>query len=76
MVIDSSQQFDEKARLKVLESYSILDTVQEEDYDNLTAIAAQICGTKISLMCPPAVSIILIQWLPVIRSKSGTSRTR
>lgn len=40
----------EKERLKDLDSYSILDTLSESDYDNLTAIAAQICGTPISLI--------------------------
>ncbi|MER3329975.1 MAG: GAF domain-containing protein, partial [Candidatus Kapaibacterium sp.] len=40
----------ENERLKELESFSILDTLPEEDYDNLTAIAAQICGTPISLV--------------------------
>ena len=41
---------NEKARLAALDSYSILDTLPEEDYDNLTAIAAEICGTPISLV--------------------------
>ena len=40
----------EESRLEKLDSYSILDTLPEEDYDNLTAIAAQICGTPISLV--------------------------
>lgn len=40
----------EDERLKDLNSYRILDTLPEEDYDNLTRIAAQICGTKISLV--------------------------
>ncbi len=40
----------EELRLEKLDSYSILDTLPEEDYDNLTAIAAQICGTPISLV--------------------------
>ncbi|MBC8315212.1 MAG: GAF domain-containing protein [Bacteroidales bacterium] len=38
----------EEERQKDLESYSILDTLPEIDYDNLTAIAAEICGTSIS----------------------------
>ncbi|MBD0778967.1 ATP-binding protein [Maribacter sp. ANRC-HE7] len=40
----------ENERLASLNSYSILDTLPEEDYDNLTAIAAEICGTPISLV--------------------------
>ncbi|MEI8085650.1 MAG: ATP-binding protein [Paludibacter sp.] len=40
----------EYERLKDLDSYSILDTLPEADYDNLTAIAAEICGTPIALV--------------------------
>ena len=40
----------ERERLQSLDSFSILDTLPEEDYDNLTAIAAEICGTPISLV--------------------------
>jgi len=40
----------EKERLKDLNSYSILDTFSETDYDDITAIAAEICGTEISLI--------------------------
>ncbi|MEJ1221747.1 sensor histidine kinase [Sediminicola sp. 1XM1-17] len=40
----------EKERLKELKSYAILDTLSETDYDNITAIAASICGTEISLI--------------------------
>lgn len=40
----------EKERLINLESYSILDTLPEEDFDNLTAIASEICDTPISLV--------------------------
>jgi signal transduction histidine kinase len=41
---------NEAERLKSLESFSILDTLPEEEYDNITAIAAEICGTHISLV--------------------------
>lgn len=41
---------NEKERLDSLESYSILDSLPEEDYDSLTAIASQICNTHISLV--------------------------
>lgn len=40
----------ESERLKLLKSYSILDTLPEIDYDNLTAIASEICNTPISLV--------------------------
>ncbi|MAE07725.1 MAG: histidine kinase [Bacteroidetes bacterium] len=49
-MIVPSEYKDEKARQKELDSYSILDTLPEIDYDNLTAIAAEICGTSISLI--------------------------
>ncbi|MFT6857022.1 MAG: signal transduction histidine kinase [Cyclobacteriaceae bacterium] len=40
----------EQERLKDLASYTILDTLPETDYDDLTAIAAKICDTEISLI--------------------------
>lgn len=40
----------EKERLALLNSYSILDTLPEKDYDNLTKLAAEICQTPISLI--------------------------
>lgn len=41
---------NEKERLKILDSYSIIDTLSEIEYDNLTAIASEICNTPISLV--------------------------
>ncbi|MBD3661870.1 MAG: GAF domain-containing protein [Arenibacter algicola] len=41
---------NEEERIKDLRSYSILDTLPESDYDNITKIAAEICGTPISLI--------------------------
>ncbi len=41
---------NENERLKIVDSYSILDTISESDYDNLTAIASEICNTPISLV--------------------------
>ncbi len=40
----------EEERLKNLKSYNILDTLPESDYDNIATIAAEICGTPISLI--------------------------
>ena len=40
----------EAERLEHLESYSVLDTLPEKDYDNLTKLAAEICQTPISLI--------------------------
>lgn len=41
---------NEAARLAALSSFSIIDTIAEDDFDNLTLIAAQICGTPVSLI--------------------------
>jgi len=49
-MISPEKHKNEQARRKVLESYSILDTLPESDYDNLTAIASEICHTPISLV--------------------------
>lgn len=40
----------ERARLQALESVAILDTSPEREFDDLTAIAAAICGVPISLV--------------------------
>ena len=41
---------NEPDRLAKLADYRILDTLPEQEYDDLTAIAAQICGTPVSLI--------------------------
>ena len=41
---------NEKERLQDLLSYSVLDTLSEVDYDNITTIASEICDTPISLV--------------------------
>jgi signal transduction histidine kinase len=41
---------DERERLEILRRFDLLDTAPEEDLDDLTSIAAAICGTPISLI--------------------------
>lgn len=41
---------NEKERLKALESYSIMDSLSEKEYDSITQLAAYICDTPISLV--------------------------
>lgn len=41
---------NELKRLEVLNSYNILDSLPEEEFDAITKIASNICGTKISLV--------------------------
>ena len=41
---------NEEERLKLLKSFCVFDTNPEQDFDNITAIAAQICDTPIALI--------------------------
>ena len=41
---------NETERVQSLHSYSLLDTLPEEEYNNITKLAAYICGTPISLI--------------------------
>src|SRR5437667_250334 len=41
---------NETARLQALRRYAILDTAPEEPFDDLTRLAAQICGTPIAVI--------------------------
>ena len=49
-MIEPKLPANENKRLSNLKSYSILDTLSDKDYDNLTQIAAGICQTPISLI--------------------------
>ncbi len=41
---------DESGRLAALHGYSILDTLPEQIYDDVTALASLVCGTPMSLI--------------------------
>ena len=41
---------NEAARLETLQRYGILDTLPEQEFDDLSRLAAMICGTPIALV--------------------------
>lgn len=45
-----SSEFGEEKRLAALDSYAILDTPPEKDFDDIARLAADICGTPIAVI--------------------------
>ena len=41
---------NEQTRLEVLNSFNVLDTLEEKEYDAITRIAAEICDTPMALV--------------------------
>jgi len=50
MMPSTTPAAEESARLKALHAFGILDTPEEPDFDDITRIASEICGTPISLI--------------------------
>lgn len=46
----NSKVDDEKARQQALERLQVLDTAEEQAYDDITRLAADMCGTPIALI--------------------------
>lgn len=49
-MIAPSIPYNERRRQKAVESYGLLDTLEEEKYDNITSIISQICDAPIALI--------------------------
>jgi len=48
--MDTRSSDEEVKRLAALDSYHILDSLPEKDYEDITALASQICGTPVALI--------------------------
>ena len=49
-MIAPKEHINEKERLESLNSFSVLDSLPESDYDDITAIAAEICNMPIAMI--------------------------
>jgi GAF domain-containing protein len=50
LMTDPTLVIDDKARVAALNRYSILDTLPEQIFDDVTALASMVCGTPISMV--------------------------
>ena len=50
MTLDSAAESAERERLSALASYGVLDTSQEQNFDDLTHLAAELCNCPTSLI--------------------------
>lgn len=48
--VKSDRDAGESRRLEALRSFAVLDTPSEADFDDLTMLAAELCGTRIALV--------------------------
>src|SRR4051812_31251014 len=48
--IESARGAAECRRLEALRSFAVLDTPSETDFDDLTTLAAELCGTRVALI--------------------------
>ncbi|MAZ73907.1 MAG: ATPase [Flavobacteriaceae bacterium] len=49
-MIPPKKPYNEQQRLKEVKSYSLLDTLPEQEYDDITELIASLCDTPISLV--------------------------
>jgi signal transduction histidine kinase len=49
-MVPADEAIDEEGRLKALYSYDILDSFPQQDFDDITILASEICNTPISLI--------------------------
>lgn len=49
-MVTGSSEYAEKRRLAALDSYAVLDTPPEKDFDDIIRLAADICGTPIAII--------------------------
>jgi signal transduction histidine kinase len=49
-MIEPAMPGNDKQRVRILQEYAILDTLPEQDFDDITRLASSICGVPISII--------------------------